>query len=273
MIDLLDIAKEYQNILGDNFTVKLDNDIDPRGTKTQCVLTLGRRPFMVTGIDSESFDVVMNFYPSINSEMQNINALYEMSILTAPLSGDIVSNGKTYNYNSFLSFRQPANPQVDTGEFKQVKTITGSLFVTSDTDGAILSNFIDYEFYDQEPTEENEDTITGGQLIVSQMTADFMAMEKSPRKMNKSISATYLSNKTHMVSIQFYTRPDAICEKLIKFLKGDNTNENAIWYLKETWNAFENLSFTNKVKIKAGSKIIAIGGGFVEILLNLHIMP
>lgn len=273
MIDLKDIVKEYQEILGENFKVKLEADIEPQSDKVQCVLTLGRKPFMVTGIDSESFDVLIQCYVPTNTEMQQYNLMHELSLLTLPVQGEIVSGGKTYNYNSFLTIRQSGAPQVDTGQFMQLKTLTGALFVTSQSDGAALSNSVEYEFYDLEPIEANEDTITGGKLITTQMTADYSALEKAPRKMNQNRATTFLSNKAHYVTLNFYVQPNEISEKLIKFLKGDEIDENAIWWLKENWTAFDGLSFTNKVKIKAGSKITAIGGGFIEIMLMLHILP
>lgn len=273
MIDLRDIAKEYQRLLGDNFKVKLETDIEPQSDKVQCVLVPSRKPFMVSGIDSESFDILLQCYAPVNSEMQQYNIMHELSLLTLPIQGEIVSNGKTYNYNSFLTIRQSTTPQVDTGQFMQVKTLTGALFVTDQNDGAVLSNSIDYEFYDSDPEDEENETLLGSKIIVSQMTADYSPLEKSPRKMNENRASTFLSNKAHYTTLQFYVQPNALAEKLVKFLKGETTDENAIWYLKETWNAFDDLKFLNKVKIKAGSKIMAIGGGFIEIMLVLHIMP
>lgn len=272
MIDLLDIAKEYQSILGDNFLVKIDNEINPSEEKIQCVLTLGRAPFSVRGVDSETFEVALNCYPSINSDMQNANVLYQLSLLTLPINGEIISGTEIYNYDSFLSFRQPTNPVVDTGEFKQVKILTGSLFVTNQASGAILGNNIKIEMYTEEPIPANDLTNIGGELAVTTQTIDFLAIEKSPKKMNDTRATTFLSNKAHPNSIKFFLLPNEICKNIVQYLEDDGRDENTIWWIKRTYEDLE-LTYTRKVKIKSGSKIQALAGGFAEIILALQILP
>ena len=141
-----DLASVYANLLNNkHFNIKVNSNLDfDDESIVQGIIFAARRPFSITGLNSETMELNFEFYVNVKNEQIKLDTLKEISKILGSKKGVFESENNTYTYNSFLEFARPVSaPIVDMGNFTQVVLVNGTCFVSSQSSGIEISNDIE----------------------------------------------------------------------------------------------------------------------------------
>lgn len=124
-----------------------------------------------------------------------------------------------YNYTSFLQSDLPADPsRVSAGDFKGVYTVTGTMLLTKESGGLIISNSI--------KTELEIDDVSGVLKFLSSATA-LSKESESPTSIGQTQSKGYVNNQTNSFKLDLVYEDSPICNKLIELVNINTTEQSA----------------------------------------------
>lgn len=264
-----DLAKVYQNILGDNhYSIDVYSNLKIDGNVVQGIMKPYRRPFKLQNINAETIEVTFEFYISVRKLQNKLDELATISKICGFRKGTFESNGKTYTYHSFLDFATPANaPITDFGDYTQVVVVTGTCLV-AEPNGAMVSNDIKtFLTVNPDTNEEIE-----GELEVLTYSFGVTKTPESPQMSNEIFAKTFNRSQSYTYSYSIIVLKNAICERLVKAAGNINPFElNEIVKIKNTFPAFTNASFeiTNDCVV-TNCSLTGQAGAFATIQLTLQ---
>lgn len=210
-IKIEDVAKIYQDLLGHNYDVNVNNILEFSKNKIPVCVYPTRRPYKVKGINSEVLEIYIEVYIPITERLNQDNILNHINqTINGLQEGEFESGGETWSFYSTLDFTRPLMPpQIDSGSFNQLLSLQGNILVSA-SDGAMLLNDIE-----QTLTITEGETITTGELRVLR---DDLNVENSPEQIflcNEKMGGAY--NKTQMSgkTITILLMNDPLCKRLV----------------------------------------------------------
>lgn len=160
MINLVTLAKKYQEILGDDFLVVWNANTAPEeSTRTVTTLQATRIPFGLGNVGAETLNVKLTFdlllipVDERNRRAEIIKGLlgwnsFDVTETYTDEDGDYTV---TYNCDSFLEQKQPlSDPRPDLGILIQQLTVEGTILLCENTTGILTSNRIKTLLNDEE---------------------------------------------------------------------------------------------------------------------------
>lgn len=264
-----DLAKVYQNILGDNhYSIDVYSNLKIDGNVVQGIMKPYRRPFKLQNINAETIEVTFEFYISVRKVQNKLDELATISKICGFRKGTFESNGKTYTYHSFLDFASPANsPIANFGDYTQVVVVTGTCLV-AEPNGAMVSNDI------RTTLTINPDTANelSGELEVLTYSFGPTNSPESPQMANSIVAQTFNKTQSYNYTYTILVLKNAISERLIKAARNIQPfglNENV--RIKDTFPAFTDEPFeveNNCVVVECA--FVGQAGAFATIQLSLH---
>lgn len=259
-IRIEDIAKIYNDLIGNHFNIEVNCNLDVNGTQTQGIMFATRRPFAVSGLKAEALDINLEFYVNVTSKMNKLELLTEISKLLGTKQGSYTSNGEEFTYSSFLEFGRPTSaPLVDMGNYKQVIFVNGSCFVSAKSGGVKMSNDIKTYL-----------TFNGkrGRVYPKIININNVREVDAPTKANCNESGAQVKTQGVARSLSIYDLRDDICKELEKYIEitSEDTDPNATITIERQYPDF---TVTKTCVITSGI-ITEIPGSFLVIELGLQ---
>lgn len=196
-VKIEDVAQIYEKLLGHNFDVKVNANLDFKSNKIQCCVYPTRRPYKVKDINSEVLDIYIEVYlPITYVAQQNAWLNHINKSINGLQEGEFESNGDKWSYCSTLDFTRPLMaPTVDSGQFMQLVSLQGQMLVSA-SDGAMVGNDIQYTL----SFKENDKQYSGALRVLHKTTAMEKQTETTPLTGEKFAGAF---NRTQAMSYTF----------------------------------------------------------------------
>lgn len=264
-----DLAKVYQNILGDNhYSIDVYSNLKIDGNVVQGIMKPYRRPFKLQNINAETIEVTFEFYISVRKLQNKLDELATISKICGFRKGVFTSNGKSYTYHSFLDFATPANaPVADFGDYTQVVILTGTCLV-AEPNGAMVSNDVKTVLTVNPDTNEE----IQGELEVLTYSFGVTKTPESPQMANEIFAKTFNKSQSYTYSYTIIVLKNAICERLVKAARNIHPfGLNEIVKIKDSFPVFTNEKFDiiNDCVVTSCS-LIGQAGAFATIQLTLQ---
>lgn len=264
-----DLAKVFQNILGDNhYSIDVYSNLNIDGNVVQGLMKPYRRPFKLSNIKAETVELTFEFYISVRKLQNKLDELATISKICGLRKGTFTSNGKTFNYHSFLDFATPANaPVTDFGDYTQVVVVNGTCLV-AEPNGAMVSNDIRTTLTINPDTDDE----LSGELEVLTYSFGPINSTESPQMANSIVAQAFNKTQSYNYTYTILVLKNTINERLVKAARNIQPfglNENV--RIKDAFPAFANEPFEVKNDcVVVGCAFVGQAGAFATIQLSLQ---
>ena len=263
-----DLALKIQEMLGENYRVNVNCDINPSSNKIQAVLYPTRKPYKIEGINSEVIEIYIELYmPVLIQEKKEQILAHVNRALNGYRKGIMTSNGEEFSFFSFLDFIRPLQaPVVDTGTMMQLIALTGSVLITGN-DGAVASNEIKTSIT---LFPDNSERSITQEIEVLSATPENTVEPESPlmsrEKKAKSFSKTQSNHYTYV----FLLMKDKFCKAIVEGLYGEDCFElNQPFQITEVYPFWNDLTIVKDCVLVSGS-ISRNAGAFATVTMTFH---
>lgn len=270
VIELKYIARALNEIIGADYRVLVNGRTTIASDNiTDVCLRATRIPFALDGIGSETLDISLEVWANANNAAIRDKVLADLNALIGHRSGVIAASDKVYNYASFFEFSKPmGSPQVDTGNWRHLLTITGTMLVSDSETGAVISNAVLTKLYIGEP--ESSEAVQGFIPALSVKTGLSYASETLPSGNNNTADVVHnLQGCNISLTSLVLNRPlDNEILRIIQLCNAGFTLNSNIC-LKKIYPTFET---TKKCRLLGGS-IDEGAGAYLQYSLSLQEVP
>ena len=219
-INIEDIAKEYERLLGHNFDVKINTNLDYTNNKIQTCVYPTRRPYKVKDINSEVIEIYIEIYLPVTYVAQKDAWLNHINkAINGLVEGEFDSNGDTWSYCSTLDFTRPLmSPMVDSGQFMQLVSLQGQMLVSA-SDGAMLLNDVNYVLSVDEVEENGTITTTSGELKLLETNTNSTNEPESTLMCNEVFAGAYNRTQSSVLNLSCLVMNDRISRRFVQAIE------------------------------------------------------
>ena len=261
-----DLAVKFQDLLGENYRVSVNCDINPSADKVQVVLYPSRKPYKIEGINSEVIEIYVELYMPVLIQETKEQILAQVNkALNGYRKGKIISNGEEFKFFSFLDFIRPLQaPVVDTGTMMQLIALTGSVLITGQN-GALVGNEVETSFiFNPEKPEERLE----GKVEVLSSSFSLVKEPESPQMASSKVAKAFNKTQVYSYSFTLLLLKDEIGERMLKGVRNILPFElNERVDIKEVYPPFkgvDNLEIENQCVI-TGCQMDRNAGAFTTV--------
>lgn len=235
LIDLEYIAKLFNEYLGNDFIVRVDSSTDIIPNKTMCTIQADRVPFSVSSIESETLDIALTAYLNVDTEIIKNKQLKRLNDLIGTHEGviEVVDNGETmrYRYHVFINGNKPiTDPAFDMGMDCASYQLTGTMLISAEVGGGVMSNDLEVRMSLSPITEDN----TGEPLAVILLDIEPNTMLENRYKSNHLALRPIIKANAKTYTMQVIMIGHSIEQAILDEL--ENGLYNRIFYLQRNIN-------------------------------------
>lgn len=264
-IDIEYVVRLINDILGEDFYVESNGVSLLSSDKiTNCSLQAVREPFPMDNINSETLQLTLYAYMNVdNRRIKSLNESKLSKILGARKgSFQSLDGSETYSFNLYFKDCHPAaEPQPDMGNMCCLYAANGSMLITLEGKGGILSNDISYELADR--------PFTDTECISSELAV--LNVEETPNLQNEAMVnleslnvITTAQAKACTIGINGIMLNDVLHDKLSEAIEANsNTTE---FYLRKKSNKGTGIRHMRLVE----GKLSVIPGSYMQYTISLQ---
>lgn len=266
-----DLALKIQEMLGENYRVSVNCDVNPSANEVQVVLFTTRKPYKIEGINSEVMEIYIELYMPVLIQEKKEQILAQInSKLNGYRKGKIISSGEEYKFFSFLDFIRPLQaPVVDTGTMMQLIALTGSVLITG-SNGALAGNEVETSFIFNP---DNAETRLEGKVEVLSSSFALVKEAESPQMASSNIAKAFNKTQVYSYSFTLLLLKNKIGERILKGVRNIQPFElNERVDIKEIYPPFtgvDNLEIENQCVI-TGCQLDRNAGAFSTVNITFQ---